>query len=161
MPKLTPFKTTSKVRYKLLDNGTAVVLTRQPEMLYDELHIAFSGAPSGATAIFESGDDSLYRQLDGVACSIPVGKLNGAVKVTVAVLDGSASPLKWTCEELLAEKQENGGTLISPNDMNLPQRFVELKLECESIRQSNATLEKRIEGLEDKLERLLEGYDLT
>ncbi len=147
------------MEYKILDNGTAVVLTRQPEMVYDELYIDFSGAPSGATAIFESGG-SLYRLLNGVTCSVPVDKLNGVVKVTVALLDGSARPRKWTCEELLAEKQKNGGTLISPNDMNLPQRFVELKLENESIRQTNDRISMRLKKLEDKLERLLEGYDL-
>ena len=57
-----------KMEYKILDNGTAVVLTRQPELVYDELYIDFSGAPSGATAIFEVGGDSLYRSLDGAFC---------------------------------------------------------------------------------------------
>lgn len=150
-----------KTKYKILDNGTAVVLTRQPELVYDDLYVDFSGAPSGATAIFESGSDAMYRLLSDETCSVPVDKLNGVVKVTVALLDGSARPRKWACEELLAEKQKNGGTLISPNDMNLPQRFVELKLENETIRQSQKRLEGRVKELEDKLEKLLEGYDLT
>ena len=112
-----------KMEYKILDNGTAVVLTRQPELVYDELYVDFSGAPSGATAIFECGGDSLYRLLNGVTCSVPADKLNGVVKVTVALLEGSARPRRWACEELLAEKQKSGGTLISPNDMNMPQKF--------------------------------------
>lgn len=149
-----------KMEYKILDNGTAVVLTRQPELVYDELYIDFSGAPSGATAIFEVGGDSLYRLLHGETCSVPADKLNGVVKVTVALLDGSARPRKWACEELLAEKQKSGGTLVSPNDMNLPQRFIELKMENEAIRQTNERIETRLKELEDKLERLLEGYDL-
>lgn len=148
-------------KYKILDNGTSVLITRQPKLVYDELFIDFSDAPSGCTAIFESGGDYLYRLLEGNVCSIPVDKLEGAVKVTVVLFDGSASPRKWTCEELFAEKQENGGILISPNDMNLPQRFVELKLENEDIRQTNKLIEKRLEELENKLERVLEGYDLT
>ena len=45
--------------------------------------------------------------------------------------------------------------------MNLPQRFVELKLENEGIRQSQERLEGRVKELEDRLEKLLEGYDLT
>lgn len=150
-----------KTKYKILDNGTAVVLTRQPELVYDDLYVDFSGAPSGATAIFEVGGDTMYRLLSDETCSVPVDKLNGVVKVTVALLDGSARPRKWACEELLAEKQKNCGTLISPNDMNLPQRFVELKLENETIRQSQKRLEGRVKELEDKLEKLLEGYDLT
>lgn len=149
-----------KMEYKILDNGTAVVLTRQPELVYDDLYVDFSGAPSGATAIFESGGDSMYRLLHGETCSVPVDKLNGVVKVTVALLDGSARPRKWACEELLAEKK-SGGTLISPNDMNLPQRFVEVKLECDGIRQSQERLEECVKELKDRIEKLLEGYDLT
>lgn len=149
------------MEYKVFDNGTAVVLTRHPEIAYDKLNIDFSDAPSGATAIFECGGDSFYRLLDGVTCSVPVGKLDGVVKVTVAILDGSASPRKWSCEELLAEKLESGGTLISPNDMNLPQRFVELKMENQNIRQHNERIELRLKSLEDRLEKLLEGYDIT
>ncbi len=148
------------MEYKVLDNGTAVILSRQPETVYDELHISFSGAPLGATAILESDGNSLYRQLDGVSCSVSVDKLNGVVRVTVVLLDGSASPRRWYCEELFAEKLRDGGTLISPNDMNLPQRFVELKMENEAIRQSHERLEKRLDELEEKFEDLLEGYDL-
>jgi hypothetical protein len=148
------------MRYKILDSGTSVVLTRHPQMLSEELQIEFEGAPSNATAIFEIGERSIYRNLVESSCSVPVDKLNGVVKVTIAVLDGSARPRKWICEELLAEKQ-SGGTLVAPNDMNLPQRFVELKLENEVIRQTQERLEWRVKVLEDRLEKLLEGYDLT
>lgn len=149
------------MKYKILDNGTAVVLTRQPELVYEELYIDFSDAPSGATAIFEVGGSSLYRLLDGGACSVPADKLGGVVKVTVALLDGSARPRKWSCEELLAEKQKSGGVLVAPNDMNLPQRFIELKLENETIRRDQKRIEDRIKELECQLKKLLEGYDLT
>ena len=150
-----------KMNYKILDNNTAVVLTRQPKLIYNELYVDFLDAPLGATAIFESGGNTMYRLLNGGTCSVPSDKLNGVVKVTVALLDGSTRPCRWTCEELLAEKQKSGGTLISPNDMNLPQRFVELKLENHTVRQSLERLEGRIKELEDRLEKLLEGYDLT
>lgn len=148
------------LEYKILGNGTAVVLTRQPEIVHGEINVIFSGAPSDATAIFECDGIAIYRPLKDNACEIPGNKLTGAVKVTVAILDGSASPDKWVCEELLAEKQKNGGVLISPNDMNLPQRFIELKLENEDIRQTNARIAARLEKLEDRLTTLLEGYDL-
>ncbi len=149
------------MRYKILDNGTAVVLARQPELVCDELFIDFSGAPSGATVIFNVGGCSLYRSLEGESCSVPADKLDGVVKVTLALLDGSARPRKWSCEELLAQKQRGGDVLVAPNDMNLPQRVVELKLENESIRRDQKRLEERIKELEGQLKRLLEGYDLT
>ncbi len=150
-----------KMEYQILDNGTAVVLTRQPELVYDTLYIDFSGAPSDATAIFESNGDTIYRRLCGKTCSVSVDKLDGAVKVTIAVLDGSARPYKWACEELMAEKQSNGGTLISPNDNNLPQKVVKLELQMQELNRSFISLEEKYKLLEDKLEKILEGYDLT
>ena len=151
-----------KMEYKLLDNESGVILTRQPEIVEEELFISFIDAPADATAIFETNDGvSYYRALSEGTCSLPVKRVAGEVKVTVALLDGSARTRKWICEELLAKKQESGGTLVSPNDMNMPQRFVELKLENEGIRQNQERLEGRVKELEDRLEKLLEGYDLT
>ena len=150
-----------KMEYKLFGNDTAVLLTRQPEMVYGELFISFLGAPSGATAIFEADGSSLYRSLNEDICSVPTDKLNGEVKVTVALLDGHARPRKWICEEILAKRQKDGSVLISPNDMNLPLRFIELKEENQLIREANERIEKRLVALEDRLERILEGYDLT
>lgn len=149
-----------KMEYKILDNGTAIVLTRRSQLVYGDLDIAFLGAPSGATAIFDSGSGSLYRPIHDGTCSVPADKLDGAVKVTVALLDGGVSSRKWACEELLAEKQKNGGTLVSPNDVSLSRFFVEMKLENEKIRQGQEYLEERIKELEDRLAKLFEGYDL-
>ena len=107
-----------KMEYKLLGNGSAVILTRQPEIVYDELYITFSGAPSDATAIIETSGDSLYRKLSEGTCAVPANKLRGEVKITVAILDGTTPPKRWTCEELKAEALRDGGirclTIVSP-----------------------------------------------
>lgn len=151
-----------KMEYKLLDNGVGVILTRQPEIVEDELFIDFVDAPADATAIFETkGGNTYYRLISDGLCSLPVKKIIGEVKVTVALLNGETPPRRWLCEEFKVSIQRNGGALVAPNDMNLPQRFVELKLENESIRQNQERLEGRVKELEDRLEKLLEGYDLT
>lgn len=147
--------------YRVLNNGTAVLLTRQPSLENGEICVTFTGAPSDATAIFEFNGNSIYRLLDEGTCTIPADKLKGPVVVTLAVLDGSSRPEKWICEELMADPWEDGLVLIGPNDAKLPQRFMELKLENEEIRILNENLEERIKALEDKLESLYEGYDLV
>lgn len=150
-----------KMEYKVLDNGTAVILTRQPELVYDELYITFTGAPANATAIIETKADSIYRRLESTDCSVPVKLLNGEVRVTLAVLDGSARPKKWLCEEIKASMQENGGTLISPNDMNLPQTVVGLRLECETLRKEYENLLALYKNLDKRLTDIMEGYNIT
>lgn len=151
-----------KMEYKLLDNGTGVILTRQPEIAEGELFIAFADAPAESTAIFEvKGGNSYYRMLSDGLCRLPASKLIGEVKVTVALLNGETPPRKWICEEFKASIQKNGATLIAPNDMNLPQTVVELRLENQEIRQSYKKLEEQYAELKDTLEKIMEGYDLT
>lgn len=147
--------------YRVLNNGTAVLLTRQPSLENGEIYVAFTGAPSGATAIFEFNGNSIYRLLDDGTCTIPADKLKGPVVVTLAILDGSSRPEKWICEELVADVWENGAVLISPNDANLPQRVTELALENEELRALLGKLAGEIQSLKDKLESLYEGYDLV
>ena len=149
------------MRYKLLGSGKAVIISREHEIVYDNFFITFSGAPSDATAILDVNGSSLYRKLEDGVCSIPANKLVGEIRVTVVILDGTTPIKRWNCEELKAETLRDGGTLVSPNDMNLPQKLADLELEYEHIRQTNERITKRLQALEDRLEKILEGYDLT
>lgn len=147
--------------YRVLENGTAVLMTRQPMLEVEKIKITFTGAPEGVTAIFENGSNTIYRALENNVCTIPVDILSGPVSVTLAILDKSARPKKWICEELLADKWKNGAVLISPNDSNLPMRVLELKLENEKIRKNQERLEERLDKLSARLDDLYEGYDLV
>lgn len=147
---------------KLLDNKKGFILTRQPEIVKDELLITFSGAPEKATAIFESSQDSLYRALSDGCCSVPESFLEGGeIKITVTVLDGTARPPKWTCEGIKATKLKSGSFVVCPNDMDLPQKVVEIQLEMQKIREKMEVLLKSYSELDTKLKKLLEGYDIT
>jgi hypothetical protein len=151
------------IEYKLLDNQKGVILTRQPLIAEDELYFSFEGAlHDDATAIFEiKNGDCYYRSLSNGRCSLSLSNICGEVKVTVALLNGETPPRRWLCEEFKADKQRNGGTLISPNDMNLPQTVVALQLENQEIRQSFTKMEKQYDELRTTLEKIMEGYDFT
>ncbi len=149
------------MEYKLLDNGKGFILTRQPEIVQRHLFITFSGAPENATAIFEKADgDSLYRQLQDNTCGLPAHFLDGNIKVSVTVLDGSKNAPQWRCEEIKALKQTNG-VLVCPNDMNIPAQMVEIQLEQQTIKEELVKLTDNYSELNKKLEKLLEGYDIT
>jgi len=150
------------MEYRLLDNGVGVILTRQPKIAEGELLVSFAGAPADSTAIFETeSGDCYYRKLSDGACSLPVSKIFGEVKVTVALLNGKTPTRRWLCEEIKAENQNSGCALIAPNDMNLPQTVVELRLENQEIRQTQEELKKLCKELKDTLEKIMEGYDFT
>lgn len=151
-----------KMEYKLLDNGTGIILTRQPEFSEGELIIEFVNAPSDATAVFDTRDgNSYYRPLSGGMCSLPIDRITDEVKVTVALMNGGMAPQRWLCEEFKISRQKNGGALIAPNDMNLPQAVTELRMENEELRAVCKHLEKRCDELRDMLEKVMEGYDFT
>lgn len=154
------------MEYKLLDDNTGIILTRNPEKVSKNLFITFTGAPADATVIFENREgDSLYRKLEDNMCAVPTRFLcpilEDVIKVTVCVLDG-VSKDRWKCEEiktgLLTSTNE---VLIQPNDMNIPQQMIELKLEIQEMRENAKKQQEEISELNNKLNRLLEGYDIT
>lgn len=136
------------------------VLTRKPEMVDKELIITFSGAPSGATAIFENADgNSLYRLLADKTCSVPADFLvNGEIKVTVTLLNGKTDAEKFTCEPICVERK-NGVILVYPNWLDLPMQIIELYGELQGVKSDMGELFGKYDSLDKKVEKLLDGYD--
>ena len=149
-----------RMEYRLLDSGKGVMLTRQPEFISGSLYITFTGAPAGATAIFENGGDSLYRLLSDGSCSVPASFLTGDVRVVVTLLDGTVNPQKWACEGIKTTATK-GGVLVCPNDNDIPRQIAEIQVEMQGIRNDIKALFDKYSGLETKLNKLLEGYDVT
>lgn len=147
------------MKYKVLDNRTAVLVDRQPEVVREKLNLEFVDAPAGATAVLVLAGFTIYRPLVDGACEVPVDKLNGKVKVFVALLGGDTTT-RYTCEDLKVEKLSDGGTLVSPNDMDLPLEVAALRVENEELRKEQRELSLRLEAVEKQLDKLTKGYAL-
>lgn len=136
------------MRYKLLKNGEGVILSRQPDVVMDELAILFEDAPCGATAIFENeAGESYYRELLDGTCTIPL--LPGVTTVSVTTFEGDGT--RFLCESIVARLLRGGEMLVAPDDMNLPNVVAELRIQ-------NQILSESVEKLSDlpkKVERLL------
>lgn len=149
-----------KMEYKLLKKNRGIILTRQPELIKDELIITFAGAPDKATAIFDNGDNSLYRQLEDGSCAVPALFLKGETRVTVTLLNGAVNAPKWACEGIKGTETK-GGVFVCPNDMDVPSKIADILIAQDEITDKIGELMKMYSGLETKLNRLLEGYDVT
>lgn len=150
-----------KMEYKLLKKNRGVILTRQPELIKDELIITFAGAPDKATAIFDnSNGGSLYRQLEDGTCAVPASFLTGETRVTVTLLDGSSNTPKWACEGIKGTETK-GGVFVCPNDMDVPSKIADVLIAQDEITEKIDELMKMYSGLDSKLNKLLEGYDIT
>ena len=151
-----------QMEYKLLCDKTGVILTRQPELVTDKLFITFTGAPEGATAVFERDDgNSMYRLIEGEICSLDTAFLRGTVKCTVAMLNGSVKAQKWLCEGIKAVRIKDVGVMVSPDDVNLQNKLVKIQIEKAALQNTVDKHEERISELEKKLAKLLEGDDIV
>lgn len=148
------------MKYKLLGNKKGIILTRNPKLIERELTVSFVDAPANATAIFENAEgDSYYQKIVDKVCVVPSAILKGVIKSMVVVFDDTPCPAKWVCEELVAQKLKDGSALIMPNDMNMPQKFVEIQLEQQKMAERISRLEDRLKTLEDKFEDVFEGHN--
>lgn len=152
-----------KMEYKLLNSNNGVIMTRAPELIGDMLYISFTGAPDKATAIFERSDgESAYRALSDGLCGIKSDWLDGSIKVTVAVLDGSVRAQRWFCEGFCAKRLTDcGAVIIYPDDMDMQKKIAKLQEEVSDLTAAKNELSDKYSELEAKLNKLLEGYDIV
>lgn len=153
---------TVKLQYKLLDNENGIILSRQPIVVSKEMTVSFSDAHLATTAIFETEKhETYYRELSSGVCSLDVSGITGTLKVTAVQIDDRARPLRWFCEELKLTRLDSGEILVAPNDTNIVQTVANLRLENQDIRDKLKSLSNKYDDLEDRLERIMEGYDVT
>lgn len=146
--------------YRLLDNSTAVLLTRQPSITKEALKISILNAPDNSTAIIECpGNAAYYLNINDGCCSVPVSSLNGIVKVVVAILDDSVPLKKWICDELKVDRLEDGSVLVCPNDLNLPQTIADLRLDNQALHEENEANKSKISALELRINKMIEAYN--
>lgn len=148
------------VEFKLLGNGRAFVLNRNPHVAKEKMRLKFSGAPAGATAIISSKGEAIYRSVEDGCCTLPVSLLEGEILITVSMLNGSHAPKAWQCESLVAKKLPCGSTLVHPDDMNLPSIVATLAVENDELRREQTAIKEEMAKLNTKIERILEGYDI-
>lgn len=149
-----------EIRYKLLDNGTGVLLTRQSQPYRLPSVICFDGAPVGATAVFyDGGSHTFYRKLAAGVCEVPAG-LVGTVRISVIVPDGKKDSARWLCEEFIL-KDEDGVLLFLPNDERLPEFVAAVRVELEALRAELRDAVCEMQKVKEQYEALLEGYDIT
>ena len=147
------------MRVRLLDNGTGVILSRQPFITHEDEIIEFENAPLNSVVIYEKNGLQFYREIKDGRAVFPFSIMDGIIKISVSIIISAAN--MWICEEIRADHLENGGVLVAPNDMNLPQMVVDLKLESEALRAENKEIRETLNAFEDKLQGILEGYDIV
>ena len=146
--------------YKLLDNNTAILITRHPKLVHKELNFEFLCAPEDATAVIDISGNLIYRNLKKGKITIPSSKLRGNIKMTIAILNGTVTPKSWTCDVLKVDLLQDGSVLVYPDDLNLQQIIVDLRLENEDIRRENTEINKKLSSLEKRLDNLMDGYNI-
>lgn len=147
------------MKYRLLSNGTGVILDRTPTPVTDELEIEFEGFDYGSVAIV-SGKRDVYKTLTDGICRIPAGNLSESNGVCVVFYDNTPEPRRTICEGFICKSVE-GVKFIYPDDSSLSDTVASLRTEAESLKESFNLLEGKFYELEDKFITMMEGYDLV
>lgn len=147
-----------KIDYKLLSNGTAVILTRQPIVVYDEFIISALDSPPKMSISARTENISIYRELINGERIIPTNKLSGVLSVSFVVSDDTVPLKRWIGEELKLEKLKDGGVLICPNDLNLPEAVAMLRAENDELRAENAEIKAQIKKTNERIDKLYDAY---
>ena len=78
----------------------------------------------------------------------------------LTLLEGTLNPQNWGCV-VIKTTATKGGVLVCPNDNDIPRQIAEIQVEMQGIRNDIKALFDKYSGLETKLNKLLEGYDVT
>lgn len=148
---------------KLLNNQTGIILTRDAEMVSDALYVTFRNAPKNATVIFQNENDSLYREIIDKTCEVPLSFLlkSEIISITVTILNGSHKVPTWHCERMIVTKCELDTVLIRPDDTDISNKWASTQDELNTIRENYKNLSEKYSELATKLNKLLDGYDIT
>lgn len=149
------------MRYKLLNNNIGIIISRKPETFLDNVIIEFVEAPESATAILTNqyGEKS-YLKLQEGKCTFARKYFQGSIKVALAVLNGSVHAPKWTCEGFYIEPLDNGMALVYPDDADIQGEIGKLQEAVSTIETAIGELTLKINELEKRLDKMLEGYDI-
>lgn len=148
---------------KLLNNNTGIILTRDAEMITGALYITFKNVPRNATVIFQNETDSLYREIIDNTCEVPLSFLlkSEIISTTVTILNGSKNVPTWHCERMIVTKCELDTVLIRPDDTDISSKWANTQDELNTIRENYKNLSEKYSELATKLNKLLDGYDIT
>ena len=134
------------LRYKVLDNGTGVLLTRTPHGLGETVRFCIADWQEGDRLVLTRADEkTIYRTLREGCCTVPSALLYGTV--TVTLLRQSRAPI--SCEPIFCEDVD-GVRILAPADMDLPGRVVQLEVQTDDL----PALRRQIVAQEKKLVRL-------
>lgn len=155
------------MKYTLFPCGKGYITEQTPDAVDGgDIAVTFDGIDLSAdkrVAMFttevaegSSALATLYRDIDATGrCVIPISKLDGEITVTVSV-DGK----RYFCGGLFIRHDKAYGCFISPINVDFMREIIasrEVETELEAAKND---IMIRVEALEDKLERLLEGYDI-
>lgn len=124
------------------------------------IHVEFIGVPEGATAVFRCDEDgsAAYRDLVSGACEFDPSLMSGTVSVSVNMFDGSMR--EWKCDKILVQKAGTSN-VVSACEGGFAEQLTVLRMEMEKQNKKVSEIKGRVAMLADRIETMLEGYDIT
>lgn len=133
----------------ILTEEYGLLTSCKPQVVRHMLHISFERVPSGAVAVIEADGKKIYRKIEDGGCDIPASALRDLVKVSVVLPDGTASPKRWSCNDILAEVLPDGAILVYPEIFGFAETVSKICIELSAMKRDTdeklAELKKQID----------------
>ena len=137
-----------------------VVTDRRAVKCTGTVSLQFEDA-QGLVAILRGENGEIaYRHIVGGVCSFPVDLMSGRVSISLAMPDDT-KPTYTKCEGILITDLGGGSVILSPDDIDLGEKYIMLLSENHEIRKRLSQLEKQLAALSARFDKMLEGYDIT
>lgn len=147
------------MKYTLFDTMTGVITDRRPFVTEGKICFSFENHPEKATLFAKAENGATwYRDLDEFGnCEIPavIGRVNVWVKVF------GLHVKTWECEPIVTTELSDGRILVCPHDTNLPDEMARIRVENQEIRDEQERLHEEIAQISARIEKMLEGWNIT
>lgn len=146
------------MRWRILKDGTGVIVERNPVAIEEKTKFKFDGIPPGYIAIFKGANGSkVYAEIEDGKCTVPASFLRRSnnIRVAVSTFKGER-PI--TCEGI-RHMINDGKSFIIPDDNNLPEEVARIRVVIDEIRTELSETRKKFEELLKRVSEL-EGFDI-
>lgn len=144
--------------YRLCNNGRAVLLTREVQILKEALCIEITGGGDDRyTAIIKTGEKTYYRAVEDSAAELKKELIEPGA-ISISIIKNNEIKATWACDELYATV-DGDVVAIGGNTLQYDNLLNELRVENDVYRERMTALEKKVDELSRHYEEIYAGYE--
>lgn len=144
--------------YRLCNNGRAVLLTREVQILKEALCIELTATGEEKyTVIIKTGEKTYYRPVENRTAELKKELIEPGA-ISISIIKNDEIKATWACDELYATV-DGDVVVVGGNTLQYDNLLNELRVENDVYRERMTALEKKVDELSRHYEEIYAGYE--